>query len=113
MTTLDSDLASGPPLDDDDLEADPIPVRYRRRWPLLTAILALGVFAAIAFIGGVEIQKHYGGSSSASTRRRRRGAFARLRGGTTTTGGHDGNGVAGGGFSAAPARAASAARPEP
>ena len=79
VTTLDSELASGR-IDDDDLEPEPIPVRYRRRLPLLTALLALALIAAAAFIGGVQIQKHYGGTTACGVRkvdpRRRTSRFA-------------------------------------
>src|SRR5216683_3075413 len=102
MTTIDSDLASGP-FEDDDLEPDPIPVRYQRRLPLLTAILGLAVFAALAFVGGVEIQKHYVGSSASGAGGSAASAFAaRFASGATSTTGGTTSGSRGGGFFGAP-----------
>jgi hypothetical protein len=54
-----------PPLDDE-LETEILPVRRRRRLPLLTAVLVLALVAGGAFVGGVGAQKHWGGSSSAT-----------------------------------------------
>ena len=61
MTTLDSDL---PHESLDEYETEPLPLPRRRRLPLVTALLALGVVAGGAFIGGVEVQKHEGGSTT-------------------------------------------------
>jgi hypothetical protein len=51
--------------DGDDELLTQIITRRKRRTPLLTLMLAIGVAAAVAFVGGVEIQKHYGSTSSA------------------------------------------------
>jgi hypothetical protein len=41
--------------------------RRRKRMPALTLALVILVGAAVAFIGGVEVQKHWGKSSSTSS----------------------------------------------
>jgi hypothetical protein len=96
MTTVEGDVLS--PDDHNDFDLEVLAARRRRRLPLVTAALAVGVIAAAAFIGGVEIQKHYGGSSGTGTAGGT-GAFAAARsraaaGGTST-------GAARGGFGAA------------
>ena len=63
MTTTPADYA---PLDDN-YETEILPNRRRSKLPLLTVLLALALAAAAAFLGGVEIQKHYGGSSTAGS----------------------------------------------
>jgi hypothetical protein len=63
VTTTPADYA---PLDDD-YETEILPSRRRSKLPLLTLLLALAVAAAAAFLGGVEIQKHYGGSGTAGS----------------------------------------------
>lgn len=63
MTTTPADYA---PLDDN-YETEILPNRRRSKLPLLTMLLALALAAAAAFLGGVEIQKHYGGSSTAGS----------------------------------------------
>jgi hypothetical protein len=62
----------------DEYEDDLLPLRRRRRLPLLTALLALALVAALAFIGGVEIQKSYGKTAGPATGR---AAFAGRFGG--------------------------------
>jgi len=62
MTTDASPLS--PPADDELVTQ--ILERRRRRTPFLTLALVVGVAAAAAFVGGVEVQKHYGSSGSAS-----------------------------------------------
>jgi hypothetical protein len=86
----------------EDLAAE-ILKRRKKRLPAVTAVLALAVVGAAAFIGGVEVQKHYrSSSSSAATSGTAAAAFAsgRLgafgRGGTTRAGGFGGFGGAGG-----------------
>jgi hypothetical protein len=61
MTTIQSELPAG-----DDFVTE-ILTRRKRRLPALTAILVLAVVAGGAFIGGAEIQKHYGSSSSSTS----------------------------------------------
>jgi hypothetical protein len=61
MTTLESDLPTPP--DEGDFDLEVLAARRRRRLPIVTTVLAIGVVAAAAFIGGVEIQKHYGSSA--------------------------------------------------
>ena len=63
MTTIQPELTAD---GDDDFVAE-ILTRRKRRLPILTAILVLAVAAGAAFIGGAEVQKHYGKSSSATT----------------------------------------------
>ena len=83
MTTVDTDLPYDDDQDEDALELQALALHRRRRLPLLTAALAVGVVAAGAFIGGVEVQKHSGGSSGGSAGGS--SAFARFRGTTTGT----------------------------
>jgi hypothetical protein len=52
---------------DDAFETDVLPVRRRPRLPIVTALLVLAAIAAAAFVGGVEIQKHYGASSASTS----------------------------------------------
>lgn len=97
MTSIDSGLVPASVPEDDDLETELLPLRRRRRLPLLTAFLALAAVAGGAFVGGVEIQKHYGASggstartgaasAAAATARAGRGFFSRAgaAGGVTT-----------------------------
>ena len=83
---------------DDALELEALALRRRRRLPLLTALLTLGLVAAAAFIGGVELQKHTGGSSSANAGSSGASAFAaRFRGGARGAAGTRADGGFGGG----------------
>jgi hypothetical protein len=92
-TTADTAL----PTDDYDTELLPLP--RRRRLPFITALLALGLVAAIAFIGGVEIQKHYGATATgaaAGAAAGRAGFAARFAGaGGAPAGGFGGAGAGG------------------
>jgi hypothetical protein len=81
MTTLDSGL--DPSSDEDDLEAELLPLRRSRRLPVVTAALALAVVAGGAFLGGVEIQKHYGASSATAASPRAAVTAGRARTGAT------------------------------
>jgi hypothetical protein len=55
-------------LDDrDDSVSEMILTRRKRRLPILTAILVLAAAAGGAFIGGAEIQKHYGTAATSSS----------------------------------------------
>lgn len=94
MSTLQRGYA--PPPTDDDFDPEPLPFRRRPRVPLLTAALLLAAVAAGAFVGGVEIQKHFGGSgsSSGSATGGGAGAISGARGGTAA----GGFGGAGGGL---------------
>jgi hypothetical protein len=76
---------------------DVLPVRRRPRLSILTALLVLAAIAAAAFVGGVEIQKHYG-ASSASTSGASSAAAARAGGGFAGFGarGAGGGGAPGG-----------------
>jgi hypothetical protein len=57
-----------PPVDEsDELDADELPLRRRRRLPLVTGVLLGALVASGAFVGGVEAQKHYGSSSSSAS----------------------------------------------
>ncbi len=96
MTSIDPGYAALP--DDDEFETEILPVRRSRRLPLLTALLALSLVAAGAFIGGVEIQKHYGGATSngnAATANSRLAGFAAARGRTGSPTGAPAAGAAG------------------
>jgi hypothetical protein len=97
MTTTHADYG---PLDDD-YETEILPLRRRPRLPVLTALLAVAAIIAVAFVGGVEIQKHYGGSSASPTAASAAGgggAFAgRRRGGAGGAGGRAPGGATGGG----------------
>ncbi|MDX6515958.1 MAG: hypothetical protein QOH73_1624 [Gaiellaceae bacterium] len=64
------------PPDIDEYEIDLLPLRRRKRLPLLTALLALAVVGAAAFVGGVEIQKHYGAATTAAGAGAGAGRFA-------------------------------------
>jgi hypothetical protein len=85
----------------EDLAAE-ILKRRKKRLPALTAALSLAVVGAAAFIGGVEVQKHYrSSSSSAATSGTAAAAFAAARGAfgrgsATRAGGFGGFGGAGG-----------------
>ncbi|HVC87761.1 MAG TPA: hypothetical protein VNC40_10095 [Gaiellaceae bacterium] len=95
MTETKSDL----PLSVDDEFMTEILPRRRRRLPVLTALLAFLTVAGLAFLGGVEVQKHYGSSSSSSSGGAgagRAAAFLAARGG----GGLGGGRFGGGGFGA-------------
>ena len=89
MATLDSEFPSQP-YDDDDVDAEPLVLPAKRRLPMLTAVLAVALLIAGAFIVGAEVQKHWGASSSgsgsgASSFASRFGGAGRT-GTTTTTG---------------------------
>ena len=87
---------------DDQFETDVLPVRRRPRLPIVTALLVLAMIAAGAFVGGVEIQKHYGATStsaaSSAAGARAGGGFAgfgaRGAGGGGAPGGFGGGGAA-------------------
>jgi hypothetical protein len=66
--------------------------RRRKRLPRLTLALALLVAAAAVFIGGVEVQKHWGATSASTTG----GAFAAARGAAAGFTGPGGRGAFGG-----------------
>ena len=55
--------------------------RRRKKLPALTAALTLAVAAATAFIGGAEVQRHWGGSSASSTASTRAAGFRGFAGG--------------------------------
>lgn len=63
-TTLEAGDEQDPGNPDDD--EDYLQPRARRRLPWLTAVLAVGVIAGLAFTGGVLAQKHHDTSSAAS-----------------------------------------------
>jgi hypothetical protein len=93
------------PPDIDEYEIDLLPLRRRKRLPLLTALLALAVVGAAAFVGGVEIQKHYGAATTAAGAGAGAGRFA----GRFGAGGAGATGAAGapGGFAGQGAAGAS------
>ena len=62
MTTTQPELVD----DRDDSVSEMILTRRKRRLPILTAILVLAAAAGGAFIGGAEIQKHYGTAAASS-----------------------------------------------
>jgi hypothetical protein len=101
VATMDSNLQHDPI--EDEYETEPLPLPRRRRLPMLTAVLVLGVVAGGAFVGGVEVQKHEGGTSSGSAGSNASAFAARLgrtaTGGTATTTGGGGSrgGLFGGG----------------
>jgi len=66
VATLDSEFPSQPYDDDDDVDAEQLVLPAKRRLPMLTAVLAVALLAAGAFIVGAEVQKHWGASSSGS-----------------------------------------------
>jgi hypothetical protein len=66
MTTAESELPVPSDLDDDALELEALAIRRRRKLPMLTAALVLGVVAGGAFVGGVEAQKHLGSSGASA-----------------------------------------------
>lgn len=75
--------------------------RRRRRTPILTLALLVLAAAAVAFVLGIEAQKHWGTSSTTGSAANARSAFAALRGGTAATRGAAARGAAGaGGFPA-------------
>ena len=89
MATLDSEFPSQPY--DDDVDAEPLALPAKRRLPMLTAVLAVALLVAGAFIVGAEVQKHWGTSSSGSGAGSGTSSFASRFGGagrtgTTTTG---------------------------
>lgn len=93
MTEPTSDPASST----DDEFATEILSRRRRHLPLLTALLAFLTVAGLAFLGGVEVQKHWGSSSSSSgAGGGPAAAFLAARGATGTT---SASRSGGGGFS--------------
>jgi hypothetical protein len=71
--------------------------RRRRRTPMLTLALLVLVVAAVAFVLGIEAQKHWGASSTTGSAASARSAFAALRGGTAATRRFPAFGAAGGG----------------
>ena len=79
---------------DDEFVAEILP-RRRRRLPVLTALLAFLTVAGLAFLGGVEVQKHYGKAPSSSSN----GAFAGRAAAFLAA--RDGTGGGGGGFGGA------------
>ncbi len=89
MTTMQPELSAGP---DDDFATELL-ARRRRRLPVVTAILTVGVAAGIAFIAGAYVQKHYGHAASTSSGSAAASAFARFR---SAAGGTAGGGFAGG-----------------
>ena len=75
------------PSADDDAYTEIIPIRRRPKIPVLTAALVLALVAAAGVIGGVQIQKHWGGSSSSAGSNATAASFAaRARTATGTTG---------------------------
>lgn len=92
MTETTSELVA--PMDDE-FVTEILP-RRRRRLPLLTALLAFLTVAGLAFLGGVEVQKHYG--SPAGARGANAGRAAAFLAGRI--GGRGGAGGFGGGFAA-------------
>jgi hypothetical protein len=82
-----------------------LPPRRRRGLRPLTAVLAAVVLVGAGFLGGVQIQKHYGGSSSGSASDAAAAFASRFRaaGGAGAAGGAAGlfGGGAGGGAGAA------------
>src|SRR5438874_611905 len=103
MATAESEY----PHANDEFETDVLPVRRRPRLPLLTTLLTLGAIVAAAFVGGVEIQKHFGTATAAASTTgaagARAGAFARAGrsgfaggGAAGATGGAGATGAAGG-----------------
>jgi uncharacterized membrane protein len=100
MTTAEPGYV--PPHVDDDLDTEVLPIRRRPGLSVLTAVLALAVVAAGAFVGGVEVQKRSGGSfgsssSSAGAAGSGRAALASGGGGARFGGRARGGGFAGGG----------------
>lgn len=94
MTTTAT--AAVPP---DDALLTQIIARRRRRTPLVTLALAAALTAAVAFIGGVEIQKHYGTSSAASSGNSNFAALAsRFTAGRGATAGTNRTGTGAAGF---------------
>jgi len=89
VATLDSEFPSKP-YDDDDGDAEPLTLPAKRRLPMLTAVLAVALLVAGAFIVGAEVQKHWGASSSGSSAGGASSFASRFGGagrtGTTTTG---------------------------
>jgi hypothetical protein len=55
------------PADRDDSVSEMILTRRKRRLPVLTAILTIAAVIGGAFIGGAEIQKHYGTTATSGT----------------------------------------------
>jgi hypothetical protein len=85
------------PSTSDDLATE-ILRRRRKKLPRLTAALALAVALGAGIVGGIEIQKHYGGSSTTAGTTGGATAFAsRLAGGRTGGFGFGGFGRFGGG----------------
>jgi hypothetical protein len=85
MTALESANASVQPVD----EAEPelLPKRRRRRLTTATALLAFAAVAAGAFVGGVEVQKHFGSTTASGSRSGSGSGLAALTGSSGSTGG--------------------------
>ena len=95
MTTVHSEA---PTLIGDNSLAAELLARRRKRLPALTLALVILVAAAIAFVGGIEAQRHWG--TSTSTASGASSAFAArfgARGGGATFGAGGFGGAAGGG----------------
>ena len=85
---------------DFDLDSElPPPPPRRRRTPVLTAALELCAAVGIGVLGGILIEKHWGGGSGGGNGGGRAAAFAALagRGGQSTGSGGSPTGPAGGG----------------
>ena len=80
-----------------DSRAAELVARRRKRLPALTLALALLVAAAVAFIGGVEVQKHWGATSASTAGGGFAAARAAAAGGASGFAGRGGFGGATGG----------------
>jgi hypothetical protein len=91
-TYTESPTLTDEPLPQESLAAELV-ARRRKRLPAVTLALALLVAGAVAFIGGVEVQKHWGATSAPTTG----SAFAAARaGGASGFAGPGGRGTFGG-----------------
>jgi hypothetical protein len=88
-TYTESPTLTDEPLPQNSLAAELV-ARRRKRLPALTLALALLVAAAAVFIGGVEVQKHWGATSASTSA----GGFAGF-GGRGAFGGAAGGGSTG------------------
>lgn len=93
----DPEAVLAEPPNTDDIAAE-LSAPPRRKLPWLTLLLAAGVVAAGAFVGGVEVQKHQGGGGANAFASALRSGTAGRSGATAGATGGGFGGFGGGGF---------------